>query len=188
MNRRKFIRNTSIIAGTLAAGGTGFAVIFDKKTSHQPLGIREVRFTTLAEAREELERIERAKELTLSGEWDLYQNLIHCAQSIEYSLTGYPKNRNPLFQQTLGTLVFNKFNKQGYMAHHLNEPIPKAPAIQPKGQLERAFFRVRKAIDDFQRHQGIYKEHFAYGELSKAEYDKAHAMHLADHFSGMKYV
>lgn len=187
MKRRKFIQYTSIIGGGLAAGGVGFSVIFDKKTSHQPLQLRKVRFTTLAEAREEVERLEKAKDIVLSGEWDLYQNLIHCSQSIEYSLTGYPMNRNAVFQNTLGNMAFKKFNKQGYMAHFLNEPIPEAPEIRPKGELDRAFFRLRKAIDDFQRHQGVYKQHFAYGELTKKEYELAHAMHLADHFSGISY-
>ncbi|MGB0522773.1 MAG: DUF1569 domain-containing protein [Flammeovirgaceae bacterium] len=187
MDRRKFIKRVGISTAVIATAGTGFGLVFDHKTTHQPLAVRTVRFTSMAEARKELEIIEKAKGLEVSGDWDLYQNLIHCAQSIEYSLTGYPKDRNPLFQLTIGALALSKFDRQGFMAHNLNEPIPKAPVIQPKGQLDQAFFRLRKAIDDFDRHQGSFKPHFAYGKLTKKAYAKAHAMHLADHFSGMNY-
>lgn len=187
MDRRKFIKRAGVATAVLAVGGTSFGLVFDKRTSHRPLALRQLKFTSLDQARKELEYIEKAKNLQVNGEWDLYQNLIHCAQSIEYSLTGYPKNKNIVFQHTLGALAISKFESQGFMAHNLNEPIPRAPIINPNGQLGKAFFRLRKAIDDFDRHQGGLKEHFAYGMLTKVAYEKAHAMHLADHFSGMNY-
>ena len=42
---------------------------------------------------------------------------------------------------------------------------------------------LHEAIEAFHRHTGELQPHFAYGRLSKAEYELAHAMHLANHLA-----
>ena len=185
MNRTKFLKVTGISLGGTVIAGTGFWAIFDHKTSHQPLERRAVKFVSLEEAHKELAQLEQANHLTVQGQWNLYQNLIHCAQSIEYSYQGYPSMRSALFQGTIGALAWNKFSQQGFMSHNLNDPIPAAPAISAEGEVKQAFSRLKKSIEDFQQATQL-KPHFAYGKLSKSDYAKAHAMHLADHFSAME--
>ena len=42
---------------------------------------------------------------------------------------------------------------------------------------------LRRAVQAFAHHAGPLHPHFAYGALSKVQYEQAHAMHLANHLS-----
>ncbi|GAB4328598.1 MAG: DUF1569 domain-containing protein [Flammeovirgaceae bacterium] len=147
----------------------------------------DLRFKNLAEAMKDLEKIEQSVSLKVNGEWSIFQNLIHCAQSIEYSLTGYPEHRSWLFKNTIGAIAFSTFERRGYMTHDLSAPIPQAPEILKEGDLKEAVQRLKKAIEDFDNFSGNLAEHFAYGQLTKEEYALAHTLHLADHLSVIAY-
>jgi Protein of unknown function (DUF1569) len=188
MNRKKFIRNTLIATGSVVTLSGGGILYLDHHLSGRNGAERNLSFATLDEALHDLDLLQKASEVKLNGEWSLYQNLIHCAQSIEFSMIGFPESKSALFQNTVGAWVFDKFESQGYMRHNRNEVIPKAPVIPDKGNLEEAFDRIRKSIREFESFKGKLSPHFAYGQLSKQEYTKAHAMHLADHLSGLKYL
>jgi hypothetical protein len=43
--------------------------------------------------------------------------------------------------------------------------------------------RLLSALKDFEAHQGALKPHFAYGNLSREQYTRAHLMHLANHWT-----
>ena len=115
--------------------------------------------------------------------WTWAQTLVHCAQSIEYSLQGFPLPKSALFQNTLGAAAFKVFTLRGRMSHNLAEPIPGAPALDANASAEGALARLRQAVQDFGAHTGPLQPHFAYGALSRAQYEQAHAMHLANHLS-----
>ncbi len=178
---------------TLALGGIGGALAFDHHLSTPNSALQTLRFESLKEAWLELEKLEKAfllnpSKIELLGEWSLHQNLIHCAQSVEYSLVGYPKHKPAFIKKTVGKWVFEKFAAQNFMKHDRNEPIPAAAPLEKEGDLNKAFERLRKALTDFENHQGKYEPHFIYGQLDRAAYEKAHAFHLADHFSGLRYL
>lgn len=183
MNRRKFFK----IAAPLIAIPTAGTLFFHHHFSDHNGAKRILSFKNLDEALSELNTIKRNTDLNLESDWSLYQNLIHCAQSIEFSMIGFPQSKPALFQNTIGSLVFNRFEKQGYMRHNRAEAIPGAPAIEKNGNIEKAFTRVESAIVDFDKHKTPLMPHFAYGELSKAKYENAHCMHLADHFAMITY-
>jgi hypothetical protein len=67
------------------------------------------------------------------------------------------------------------------MSHSLAEPIPGAPALTQAPQWRPAAERLRSAIGRFTAHAGALKPHFAYGQLSKADYALAHSFHIANH-------
>ncbi|MEW9897604.1 DUF1569 domain-containing protein [Chitinivorax sp. PXF-14] len=115
--------------------------------------------------------------------WPLPKVLVHCAQSIDYSLDGYPEARSRLFQATAGSAAFAVFRLRGKMSHPLDEPIPGAPAIDDATSLPEATARLRRAIARFQSHQGPLAPHFAYGALEHADFELAHVMHIANHLS-----
>lgn len=114
--------------------------------------------------------------------WSLPQVLEHAAQSIEYSLSGYPALRSALFRSSVGPIAFLTFAQRGRMSHATTEPIPGAPALS-ETSLAHAIERLRRALRDFEAapSQHAFAPHFAYGDLSKADYRRAHLMHLADH-------
>jgi len=167
-----------VIVATLA---TGAAVCAGCSAS---TGIdRKLAFPSLAEAGEELSRLALAKERTSSATWNWAQTVAHCAQSIEYSMSGFPEPKSALFQSTAGAAAFRVFAWRGRMTHDLAEPIPGAPALATDTDPTAAVARLRAAIQAFRQWPGELRPHFAYGSLDKRDYDLAHAMHLANHFS-----
>ena len=134
----------------------------------------------------EVERLNAASVHALepATAWTWAQTLVHCAQSIEYSLHGFPSPKSALFQNTLGAAAFKVFALRGRMSHNLAEPIPGAPALDAQTtDASAAMARLRQAVQGFALHIGALQPHFAYGALSRAQYEQAHAMHLANHLS-----
>jgi hypothetical protein len=142
--------------------------------------------TTWEQVRTELDALERAEEASVPGPWTLPQVLLHCAQSIDCSLDGYPRPRSALFRATVGRIAKRKFLAQGFMSHGLDAPIPGAPALEDTG-LAPAVARLRQAIVRFEAAEAsALKPHLAYGPCDKREYEALHAMHLADHLCAVR--
>ena len=114
------------------------------------------------------------------GAWTLAQMLDHAAQSVEYSMYGFPVMKPALFRATVGRAAFKVFDTRGAMRHDLAAPIPGAPV--PGTDLQAAISRLVQALRAFDAHAGPLKPHFAYGALDKAQYARAHLMHLANHW------
>lgn len=116
-----------------------------------------------------------------TGTWSIAQVFDHAAQSIEYSLRGFPELKSAAFRATAGKLAFAWFDSRGAMSHSLSEPIPGAPALA--GDMAVAVTRLQAAWQAFEGHSGAFAPHFAYGALDKAQYTRAHLMHLANHWT-----
>ena len=80
-------------------------------------------------------------------------------------------------------VLLRKYLRQGFMTHDVNAPIPLAPAISPTLPFEEGVAKVRGAMERFRVHVGPLAPHFAFGDISREEYERLHAMHLADHLS-----
>jgi hypothetical protein len=145
---------------------------------------RGLQFSTLAAANEEVTRLAQAPALDSAAVWTWSQTLEHCAQSIEFSMTGFPQPKSALFQKTVGSAAFSVFSWRGKMSHDLAEPIPGAPVLTRDTPAPAAVERLQKAINAFAPWTGELQPHFAYGSLSKPQFEQAHAMHLAQHLSG----
>jgi hypothetical protein len=116
-----------------------------------------------------------------TGSFTLAQMLEHAAQSVEYSLNGFPEPKSAVFQATVGKAAFAVFDARGAMSHGLGEPIPGAPALTLA--LPAAAGRLLAALKAFETHSGPLAPHFAYGALDKGAYTRAHLMHLANHWT-----
>jgi hypothetical protein len=121
-----------------------------------------------------------------SGVWNPYQVFTHIAQSIDYSMTGYPELKSALFRNTAGRAAFFAFSTAGAMKHNLSEPIPGAPAIASTGSVSDAIGRTMSALRTFAAYKGTLQPHFAYGELSKEEYTAAHVLHIQNHMQEIR--
>jgi hypothetical protein len=119
--------------------------------------------------------------ISTSGRWNAFQVLTHCAQTVEFSMAGYPAPKSAVFQHTAGKLAFAAFSAQEKMKHSLSEPIAGAPVLAAVGDPREALERLRKAFTAFQQFQGVLAPHFAYGALSKADYELAHSLHFSNH-------
>lgn len=138
-------------------------------------------FGSLATARQALQAL--ADDTPKRGSWTLAQVLHHAAQSVEYSMQGFPQPKPAWFQATLGAAAFAVFSARGRMNHSLDEPIPGAPALDAAAPLPAARARLLRALQAFEAWDGPLRPHFAYGALDKAAYTQAHLMHLADHWT-----
>lgn len=141
-----------------------------------------MRFRSLDEARAAVAPLAE-RPMRTTGAWNLSQVMNHAAQSVEFSLDGFPQPKPALFQATLGRTAFALFDARGQMHHSLHEPIPGAPALAADAPLPAAVQRLLAAFDRFERHEGALQPHFAYGALDKPAYTRAHLMHLANHWA-----
>jgi hypothetical protein len=170
MKRRQLLKAS--LVGSVLVGVSGAAVWFSIESNQEPLTIEAA-----------LARLNQLSAVTISseGEWSVFQVFNHCAQSVEFSMTGYPKHKSDLFKRTAGSLAFSAFSSKGKMTHGLSESIPGAPELETSGKIDLAIERFRQSMIDFERYQGELAPHFAYGELSKKQYEKAHVMHFYNH-------
>lgn len=167
----------------LAGAGSSLPLVALAACGAAPANDRRLRFTSLEQALRERARLSRPRALPSAGSWGWAQTLAHCAQSIEYSMTGFPEPKSALFQRTAGAAAFQLFAWHGRMVHDLTEPIPGAPALAGIDDVDAAVARLERAVAAFENWQRPLQPHFAYGALDKAAYAQAHAMHLANHFS-----
>lgn len=144
---------------------------------------RQLVFGTLADALAELERMTQAVAFQPAASWTWSKTLLHCAQSIDCSMSGYPEAKSALFQHTAGAAAFSYFKSRGRMSHNLLEAIPGAATLDANAATGHAVATLRRSIENFQKFTGPLQPHFAYGALNRIEYEKAHAMHIANHLS-----
>jgi Protein of unknown function (DUF1569) len=176
--RREFLVRAAAIAPVVVLAATTSAC------QGTPANHRVLTFTSLSAAMEELGRLAKPEALAPAAAFSWAQTLVHCAQSIEFSMTGFPEPKSALFQKTAGAAAFKVFSMRGRMSHDLADPIPGAPPLDANTEVAAALARLHQSVAAFQQWKEPLKPHFAYGELSKAEFDQAHAMHLAQHISG----
>jgi hypothetical protein len=165
----------------LVIGGGAFAAPLVVSTVH-PAALASERFASIDAALKTLEQL-KTQAPRMTGAWDLPHVLHHAAQSIEYSIGGFPAPKPAWFRATLGSYAFALFNARGQMTHSLSEPIPGAPDIAQGQPLAPAIDRLIAALQAFERHSGTLAPHFAYGSLDKPAYARAHLMHLANHWA-----
>ncbi|MFY1018455.1 DUF1569 domain-containing protein [Ectopseudomonas khazarica] len=171
MQRRTLLKGAAV-AG-VAVLGAGFWAL--------PGGPRPAALS-LAAAQQVLADLQGRALQSLRG-WSPSEVFNHCAQSIDYSIDGYPRLKPAWFRHSLGPAAFAVFSARGGMLHPLDEPIPGAAALLEPDSQEAALQRLRSAFVRFASYQGELQPHFAYGALSHGEYAVAHVMHLYDHLS-----
>ncbi len=145
-----------------------------------------LRLHSLAEAKDELGRL-AGRDVDVGEGWSLPRVLLHCKQSIDASIDGYPKLKPAFVRATIGRLVARRFLQKGEMRHDLRSPIPGAPELADEGDADAARALLVASIERFEAHTGELAPHFVFGKLDKAAYERLHAMHIADHLSAMRF-
>lgn len=167
MNRRQFLTTAAWSPVVLVLGAKFIATL-------RPYSLQDM-LTKL--------RAFNPEQLASVGSWNASQILQHCAQSIRYSISGYPQHYSAVFQNTAGKLALNLFAASGRMHHPLDEEIPGAPELVPELPNDLAIRELMYEIQQFINWQGEMAPHFAYGSLSKAQYYSVHYLHLDSHLA-----
>jgi hypothetical protein len=151
----------------------------------QPAPLKLPAFDSVASALQTLAAL-KAQPAHCTGAWDLAHVLHHTAQSVEYSMQGFPQPKPAWFLSTVGPLAASVFSARGRMNHDLAEPIPGAPDIAQGQPLPAAVDHAIAALQAFEQYTGVLAPHFAYGDLDKANYTRAHLMHFANHWQEVR--
>jgi Protein of unknown function (DUF1569) len=181
MNRRHFVQTSALCVAApsiLVACASGYD--------------RGLSFKTFDEALVGFARVAAAKKIRSHGieempGWSLAHIAEHCAQSIEFSMNGFPTPKSALFQSTVGKAAIAVFSARGKMSHNTSEPIPGALELNAT-QVMPALNRLRAAASALSQFTGALKPHFAYGTLSKPEMISANVFHIANHLSKIEII
>lgn len=169
MDRRKF--SAYVVSGAFLGIAGGGYYWLNAPRDHAHLALDAML--------DKLDGLTRAP-LSTTGRWDAGRVFHHLAQSVEFSMSGFPQHKSPLFQRTVGRLAFKAFNARGQMNHGLSEAIP-GEVIHRDVDPGEGLLRLKTALQDFRAHDAGLKPHFAYGALSHDEYAIAHALHINNH-------
>lgn len=122
--------------------------------------------------------------LAAGSEWNLSQTVQHCAQTVGYSVTGYPRLKPWPYRTTVGALAKRVFLARGATRHPLGAEIDGAPPLRADLPVGEALALLTDAVARFTGHRGPHPPHPAYGSCTHEEFDALHAMHLAEHVPG----
>lgn len=174
MNRRQFVTSSAAVSAMALGGGyIGLNHIMTKK---------DLSLDTVLDQLSVLEN----KDFTFVGQWNAFQTLTHMKQSIDFSMFGFPEHKSDLFKSTAGVIAYSLFSSQGSMSHNLAEPIPGTKKLDIEGDAKLAVKALITSIEKFKMFKNPLEPHFAFGELSKREYEIAHALHIHNHFDELK--
>ncbi|MCB1200158.1 MAG: DUF1569 domain-containing protein [Leptospiraceae bacterium] len=177
MQRKTFVK-IALGSTALVASGGGFMFLSGSKN------IAELTIDHVLKKIDELSQ----KNISSKGAWSPFKIFSHCAQSIEYSISGYPQHKSAFFKSTVGPLAFAVFSARGSMKHGLQEDIPGATALPAKGDTQEALAHLKQTYLNFQKYNGPLAAHFAYGDLTKEEYMLAHILHFNNHLLEIEAV
>ena len=176
MNRRAFTKYVATGAFLGAAGGGLYWLNAPRDQSHLGLDLMLTKLDELASA-----------PLQTTGTWDAARTFNHLAQSVEFSMAGFPEHKSAIFQNTVGRLAYRVFAARGEMSHALDEIIP-GEVVDPAAQTRDAIARLKTALLDFRQYEAEMKPHFAYGRLEKEDYAIAHVLHINNHLEEFRLV
>lgn len=170
MNRRTFLIS-ALSCGAIGVAGGSFWL-------RQPAHLDDLSIQALLDFLTSLD----ASKLRSDTRWSVAQTFYHMAQSVDYSISGYPQHKPDWFKSTLGAAAFSVFAAKREMTHNLEEAIPGAPDAPITLSPDEAIAQLMTSLKRFHHYEGPLADHFAYGPLSKQEYSLAHVMHVRNHF------
>lgn len=174
MNRRGFTKYVVSGAFLGIAGGGTYWLNAPRDQSHLGLDLMLDKLDSLTKS-----------PLETTGTWDATRTFHHLAQSVEFSMQGFPEHKSALFQNTVGKLAYKVFNARGAMSHGLDEVIPGETIVEA-GDAQAAVQRLQSALRAFKGYGADLKPHFAYGALDKDDYAIAHVLHINNHLEEFK--
>ena len=94
--------------------------------------------------------------------------------------------KSGLFRSTVGNIAFGVFSMRDSMSHGITEEIPGAQTIDPELDTRAGLQELIGEIEDFLSYTGPLQPHFAYGDLSHEQYNRANTWHIINHWDGLK--
>jgi len=118
------------------------------------------------------------------GKYGFSETAQHAAQSIAYSMTGYPKLAPVSLRLTVGRAVKHVFLRRGAMRHDLSAPVSGAPDLDPGMPDLTAVRLLRDAVTRLGAFNGTLQPHPTYGRCTKDQVATLQTLHLREHLPG----
>ena len=151
---------------------------------------RELRFSSVSDCLQELDRIEAAHDagaLSTTGNWSAGENLSHLAAWIEFGYDGYPMKPMPFFVRWMLKRGLKKMFSAGQMIQGIKIPGVKAGTYgQEQMETKAAIERFRNALARMQSEPTIHHSP-AFGKLSDEERIKLNLLHAQLHLGFLDY-
>jgi len=119
------------------------------------------------------------------GSYTFSETVQHAAQSIGYSITGYPHLAPASLRVTLGRAIKHVFLRRGAMRHNLSAPVSGAPELDPTLPDLAAITLLRTAVSRLAAFDGALQPHPTYGRCTKEQVANLQTMHLREHLPGV---
>ncbi|HVZ81454.1 MAG TPA: DUF1569 domain-containing protein [bacterium] len=142
---------------------------------------RDLRCKNIQDIRAELDRLGTGVVET-TGNWSYFQIIDHLAQAVEGSMKGVKREMPWWKKRLVGPLAHFFFVLRGYIPRG----IKGRPPERIEGDAAVAVARLRKALEDFERHHGPWSDHPLLGALTKTQWAQFHRMHFNNHVSNTK--
>ena len=123
--------------------------------------------------------------LSPRGTYTFSQTVQHAAQSIGYSMTGYPRLAPVSLRVTVGRTVKHLFLRRGAMRHNLSAPVSGAPDLDPRLPDLVAIAVLRATVSRLAAFDGALQPHPTYGRCTKEQVASLQTLHLREHLPGL---
>ena len=123
--------------------------------------------------------------LSPRGTYTFSQTVQHAAQSIGYSMTGYPRLAPVSLRVTVGRAVKHLFLRRGAMRHNLSAPVSGAPDLDPGLRDLAAIAVLRATVSRLAGFDGALQPHPTYGRCTKEQVASLQTLHLREHLPGV---
>lgn len=138
---------------------------------------RELKFSTLADVEQELEKLSSGPRRT-SGNWSYFQILEHLSDSIEDSYKRPPDKVVPEIEPRTTEVLFKRLKRTGKLNPGFQNPA--LPQVRAEGDETAAKARLQKAIREFRSATTLFPD-AGLGRLNHEQYEFLHAIHSALH-------
>ena len=142
-------------------------------------GRRPLQFATLAEVMPDVDRLLQGHRTV--GRWSLAQICNHLAQTLIYSIEGFPDRAPWLLRRTFGAFAKRHVLATGVIREggKLPERYLPRPGLDDRAEAEA----LRGALHLYSAHPGPLADHPLFGPLDRAEWTRIHCVHSAHHLS-----
>jgi hypothetical protein len=172
MKRRKFIKTAAAATGVLLLAPAMVACTGQDLSIDRALGL--------------ITALKSAPSLQSRGDQTPFQIIMHCTQSIECALVGYPEMKPAWFQSSIGMAAFHVFSLMDKMEHDRNAAIPGMPVPERDGKLQEALSQLEDSFRKLKAAQAV-KPHFFFGKLSQKDMERAQVMHFLNHLEQLDW-
>jgi len=146
---------------------------------------RELKFRNFNDARKELERLGPGPVET-TGLWSYYQILTHCALGFENSMKGIEREMSWWKKHVSGPLRFQGMVLKGSIPMGIKGNPQTTYTERVEGDAKAAMDKLLQVMAEFEKFERKISIHPRVGKLSKKNWLRFHALHLANHLGYTK--